>query len=151
MAPNRFSSLEMNRKQEKRPRAPRITNPVAMRRNKTIRYAVVGLGHLSQAAILPAFKHSKLSELGVLVSGDSSKRRILSEKYRVPAYGYDDFEVALAKECIQAAFIVLPNTQHRHFTTRRQGGVHVICEKPMAMNECDCEAMIRAVRPVVSN
>jgi glucose-fructose oxidoreductase len=87
-----------------------------MKRGKKIRYAVVGLGHLAQAAILPAFKHSKWSELGVLVSGDPVKGPALSEKYHVPSYGYDEFEDALAKERIQAAFIVLPNTQHRRFT-----------------------------------
>jgi len=118
---------------------------LAMKRGKKIRYAVVGLGHLAQAAILPAFKHSKWSELSVLVSGDPVKGRALSEKYHVPSYGYDEFEEALAKERIQAAFIVLPNTQHRRFTERAaKAGVHVLCEKPMATNERDCEAMIRA-------
>lgn len=116
-----------------------------MKRSKKIRYAIVGLGHLSQAAILPAFRHSKHSELGALISGDATKGRILSEKYRVPAYSYDEFEAALANERIGAAFIVLPNTQHRRFTERAaKAGVHVLCEKPMATNERDCEAMIRA-------
>jgi hypothetical protein len=31
--------------------------------NKTIRYAVVGLGHIAQTAVLPAFKHAENSEL----------------------------------------------------------------------------------------
>lgn len=115
-----------------------------MKKGKTIRYAVVGLGHLAQAAILPAFRHSKQSELAALISGDPTKGKMLSEKYRVPAYSYDDFEVALERERIDAAFIALPNTQHRQFTERAaKAGVHVLCEKPMATNERDCEAMIR--------
>ena len=28
-------------------------------RNKTVRYAVVGLGHIAQAAVLPAFLHAQ--------------------------------------------------------------------------------------------
>ncbi|HEY5706705.1 MAG TPA: Gfo/Idh/MocA family oxidoreductase [Terrimicrobiaceae bacterium] len=116
-----------------------------MKRTTKIRYAVVGLGHLAQVAILPAFKHARRSELGVLISGDETKGRLLSEKYRVPTYSYEDFEEALAKENISAVFIALPNTLHREFTERAaKSGVHVLCEKPMATNEEDCEAMIRA-------
>jgi predicted dehydrogenase len=116
-----------------------------MKRTANIRYAVVGMGHLSQVAILPAFSHTRWSELGVLVSGDEAKGRLLSRRYGVPTYGYDDFEKALANERVDACFIVLPNTMHREFTERAaKSSVHVLCEKPMATNEKDCEAMIRA-------
>jgi glucose-fructose oxidoreductase len=116
-----------------------------MKRTTKIRYAIVGLGHLAQVAILPAFRQARRSELAALVSGDSAKGSVLSKKYRVPTYGYDDFELAVKKERIDAAFIVLPNTQHRPFTERAaKSSVHVLCEKPMATTERDCEAMIRA-------
>ena len=37
---------------------------------KQIRYAVVGLGHIAQIAVLPAFKHAHHnSELAALISG----------------------------------------------------------------------------------
>jgi predicted dehydrogenase len=35
-----------------------------------VRYAVVGLGHIAQAAVLPAFKNARNSEIVALVSGD---------------------------------------------------------------------------------
>jgi predicted dehydrogenase len=118
---------------------------LTMKRTAKIRYAVVGLGHLSQVAILPAFSHARRSELGVLISGDEAKSRLLSQKYGVPTLSYDDFEKALANEKIDASFIVLPNSMHREFTERAaKSSVHVLCEKPMATNEKDCEAMIRA-------
>jgi predicted dehydrogenase len=120
---------------------------LAMKKTPKIRYAIIGLGHLAQVAILPAFRHARRSELAALVSGDSAKGRVLSEKYQVPAYSYDDFELAAEKERIDAAFIVLPNTQHRQFTERAaKAGLHVLCEKPMATTERDCEAMIRACK-----
>jgi hypothetical protein len=37
------------------------TNSKRTRRNKTVRYAVIGLGHIAQAAVLPAFSHGYLS------------------------------------------------------------------------------------------
>jgi len=46
---------------------------------------------------------------------------------------------------VDAVYIGLPNHLHRHYAIRgMQAGVHVLCEKPMAMTEEDCEAMIKA-------
>ena len=54
------------------------------RRSAAVRYAVVGLGHIAQVAVLPAFAHARHnSRLVALVSGDPSKLRTLKKKYRV--------------------------------------------------------------------
>jgi len=44
------------------------------RSGRKIRYAVVGLGHLTQVAVLPAFRQAQNSELVAIVSGDAEKR-----------------------------------------------------------------------------
>jgi predicted dehydrogenase len=114
--------------------------------NKRIRYAVVGLGHIAQTAVLPAFKHAKNCELVALVTGDPKKDRELSERYKVNAYTYDDLEGALEKEQVDAVYVATPNILHREHTERAaRAGVHVLCEKPMATTQDDCEAMMRAV------
>ncbi len=111
---------------------------------KKIRYAVVGLGHIAQAAVLPAFKNAENSELAALVTGNPQKDRDLSERYKVKAYTYDDLESALEKEKVDAVYIATPNILHRDYTKRAaETGVHVLCEKPMATTQDDCEAMIR--------
>jgi len=112
-----------------------------------IRYAVVGLGYISQAAILPAFAHAQgNSELVALVSGDQSKLKALSKKYRVRrTYTYEGFADCLSSGEVDAAYIGLPNNMHRaHTEGAAQAGVHVLCEKPMAKDEQECEAMIEA-------
>jgi predicted dehydrogenase len=44
------------------------------------RYAVVGLGHIAQAALLPAFAHARRnSRLTAVVSGDRTKRREIAK------------------------------------------------------------------------
>ena len=41
---------------------------------RSIRYAVVGLGHIAQVAVLPAFAHARRnSELVAVVSDDAAK------------------------------------------------------------------------------
>lgn len=112
--------------------------------SKKIRYAVVGLGHLAQVAVLPAFRNTPNSELTAIVSGEEAKRKKLGKKYKLDhVYSYDDYDKALA--AVDAVYLVLPNHLHREYAVRAaNAGVHVLCEKPMAVTEEDCEAMIDA-------
>ena len=114
---------------------------------RKIRYAVVGLGYFAQTSILPAFAHAKKnSELAALISDDPTKLKKLGAKYGVEYRGsYDEFEDILQRADIDAVYIVTPNSLHREFTIRAaRAGVHVLCEKPMAVTEKECAEMIRA-------
>jgi predicted dehydrogenase len=109
---------------------------------KKIRYAVVGLGHLAQVAILPAFARTNNSELVALVTGDPAKQKKLSRKYKIKTVGtYEQYEDCLRE--VDAVYIVLPNHMHKDFTIRAlNAGVDVLCEKPMAVTEDECKVMI---------
>lgn len=116
------------------------------KRGGDIRYAVVGLGHIAQAAVLPAFGHVKgRSRLAALVSDDRQKLAALGDKYGVDArVTYDQFDGLMQSGEIDAVYISLPNHLHREYTERAAvAGVHVLCEKPMAVTEPDCRAMLR--------
>src|SRR5881398_2835634 len=105
---------------------------------KKIRYAVIGLGHIAQTAVLPAFKHAKNSELVALITGDPKKNRELAKRYHAKAYNYDDLESALENEGVDAVYIATPNMLHREHAERAAGaGAHVLCEKPMATTQED--------------
>ena len=114
-------------------------------RGRPIRYAVVGLGHIAQVAVLPAFAHARRnSRLTAVVSDDSTKRREIARRYKLDgAYSYDQFEECL--EGVDAVYIALPNSMHAEYTIRAaRAGVHVLCEKPMAVTVEECERMIAA-------
>jgi predicted dehydrogenase len=110
-----------------------------------IRYAVVGLGHIAQVAVLPAFAHAENSELAALVSDDPEKLEKLGRKYKVKTrFSYEQFDECLRSGAIDAVYITLPNHLHREYSERAmRAGVHVLCEKPMAVTEEDCHSMIR--------
>jgi predicted dehydrogenase len=117
--------------------------------SKRVRYAVVGLGWIAQSAFLPAFAGAREnSELAALVSDDAEKLTALGRKYRVQAlYSYDEFDRCLNQGGVDAVVIALPNTMHRAYTeAAARAGVHVLCEKPLAMTEQDCESMIACCR-----
>lgn len=113
---------------------------------KVIRYAVVGLGHIAQAAVLPAFAHATHnSVLTALVSNDTSKLKKLARYYKVPhLYHYDEYQQCLTDGHIDAVYIALPNSMHSEYAVRAaEAGIHVLCEKPMAVSTRECQAMIR--------
>src|SRR5262249_31315747 len=74
------------------------------------------------------------------------KKRELSRWYEVPTTcGYEQYDELLRSGEIDAVYIALPNHLHRDFAVRAaQAGIHVLCEKPMAVTVEDCEAMIHA-------
>lgn len=117
------------------------------RTRKKIRYAVIGQGYISQIAVLPAFEHaSKNSELVALISDDPVKLKKLSRTYKVANTGsYDDYDALLKSGEIDAVYIALPNHMHCDYTVRAaRAGIHVLCEKPMAVTDAECKKMIQA-------
>ena len=114
---------------------------------RQIRYAVVGLGHIAQVAVLPAFGNARRnSKLAGLVSGDPLKRERLGAKYEVAStWSYEQYEACL--KSVDAVYIALPNSMHCEYAVRAaRAGVHVLVEKPMAVTEDECERMLRAAR-----
>jgi predicted dehydrogenase len=128
--------------------------PRRQRRNtrsqrQAVRYAVIGLGHIAQAAVLPAFKHARRnSVLAALVSDEPEKLEKLGRRYQVEHLcHYEAVDELFASGAIDAAYIALPNNMHKDFTIRAaRAGLHVLCEKPLAVTPRECEQMIRAAR-----
>jgi len=113
---------------------------------RKVRYAVVGLGHIAQVAVLPAFRNAPNSELVALVSGESEKRDKLGKKYRIKqVYSYEEYEHALS--AVDAVYLAGPNNLHRDYAVRAaKAHVNVLCEKPMAVTEDECREMIDAAK-----
>jgi predicted dehydrogenase len=117
------------------------------RSTRPVRFAVVGLGHIAQAAVLPAFRHARgFAELTALVSDTPAKLKQLGRRYGVKQlYSYDDARDLFTSGEIDAVYIALPNSLHAAWTIRAaEAGLHVLCEKPLAVSVQDCERMIDA-------
>src|SRR5688572_7984 len=119
--------------------------PRRTKRRKKVRYAVVGLGHIAQTAVLPAFAHARRnSVLAALISPDQTKLAELAERHKVP-HVFTDYDACLESGEIDAVYIASPNHQHCEFAVRAaEAGVHVLCEKPMAVTADECVKMIHA-------
>jgi predicted dehydrogenase len=115
-----------------------------------IRYAVVGLGWFAQAAALPAFANAENSQVVALVSDHPTKRTEVAKKYGIDdthTYTYAQYDELLTNGTIDAVYIALPNHLHCEYTVKAaQAGIHILCEKPMAVTVAECEQMIAAAK-----
>jgi glucose-fructose oxidoreductase len=60
-------------------------------------------------------------------------------------YSYEEFDLCLASGEIDAVYIALPNSMHSAYAVAAaNAGINVLCEKPMGMDETECQAMITA-------
>ena len=114
---------------------------------KQIGYAVVGLGDVARA-VLPAFAHAgETSRLVAIVAGDRAKAQTIAHECRAAAYHYDEFRQCLQREDVNAVFLALPNSMHCEFAVEAaRAGVHVLCDKPMAVMADECRRMIRTTQ-----
>ncbi len=113
-----------------------------------VRYALVGLGDITQEALLPGVKHTGNSEVTALVSDDPEKARAIGERYGVKDhYRYDEFDKLLASGTIDAIYIGTPNWRHAEFAIPAlKAGIHVLSEKPLEVSSEKCRAIIAAER-----
>lgn len=115
---------------------------------KQIGYAVVGLGAVVRASVLPAFaRAADNSRLVALVSGDRAKAQTLGQTFRAAAYHYEEFRQCLQRDDVNAVYIALPNSLHCDYAVEAaRAGVHVFCEPPMAITADECRRMVRAAQ-----
>lgn len=113
--------------------------------SKKIKIGVIGAGaiaenaHLAGYALIP-----ELCEVTAICDVNKARAEEMAKKFNIPEV-YTDHKEMLAKADIDAVSICTPNVFHAPQTIDAcNAGKHVLCEKPMATSEEDCEAMIEA-------
>ncbi|MEA2604343.1 MAG: hypothetical protein QOF89_5335 [Acidobacteriota bacterium] len=110
--------------------------------DRKLRLAVVGCGAVAATHHLPAISLSRSAEAVVLVDADPGRAKDLASRFGVPETATDTRSLPGR---VDAAIVALPNSLHAPVSIDllRQG-VHVLVEKPMALNVRECDAMIAA-------
>ena len=113
---------------------------------RKVRYAVYGAGWIAQEDFMPGVEHTGNSVMTAIVTGDQEKAHALAKKYDIEhVTDYAGYDALLKSGHIDAVYMANPNSQHRDPVVKAlEAGVHVLCEKPMAPTEADCQAMIAA-------
>ncbi len=107
-----------------------------------IRLAVVGCGKVSERFHLPVATAHPRFEVVAVVDRDASRARSMAERFAVRHAVTSIDELAGLAD---AAIVATPHHLHAPMTSTLLGqSVHVLVEKPMALDVAGCDAMIAA-------
>jgi predicted dehydrogenase len=107
---------------------------------KKLRVGLIGLGLVSEAH-LTAYRDVESVE--VVAGADTQGERLRHMAARWGLKAYSSYEEMLAREQLDIACVLTPPCTHRAITEHVAArGVHVLCEKPMAVTLEDARAMI---------
>jgi predicted dehydrogenase len=114
-----------------------------------LRVAIMGLGGYGGMVAEAMQKCTKAKLVGV-ISGTPSKVKAWQSKYNIPeknCYNYQNFDNIKNNPDIDAVYVITPNGLHHDFVIRvAAAGKHAICEKPMAVNAKEGQAMVDACK-----
>ena len=114
-----------------------------------LRVAIMGLGSYG-TRVAEAMQSCKRAKLVGVISGTPAKITEWQTKYNIPeknCYNYQNFDRIKENKDIDAVYIITPNALHKDECIRvAKAGKHVICEKPMAVNAADGQAMVDACK-----
>ena len=105
---------------------------------------MLGAAWIAGVAVLPAIAASSNGRLVAIAARDAERARKMASPYEGLRV-LDSYDAVLADPGVDAVYVPLVNSAHRQWTLRAlEAGKHVLCEKPLAMNAPEAEAMAAA-------
>lgn len=115
-----------------------------MNSNRKLRWGILGAANIAVGSVIPGLQQSELNEVAAIASRDEEKAKETADRLGIPQ-AYGSYEALLADDSIDAVYIPLPNHLHREWTIRAaEAGKHILCEKPLALNEQEASEMVQA-------
>ena len=115
---------------------------------KKLGIALLGLGNYSTNLLAPALQHTNYCELRGIITGTESKIPKWQRQHGIKesnVYTYRTMDDIANNDDIDVIYVVTPTGTHKDFAVKAANtGKHVWCEKPMAMDSEECQAIIDA-------
>ena len=110
-----------------------------------LKWGIMGSGRIAEK-VANALAASKTGQLVAVGSRRRETALAFAQKMRIDTahHGYD---AVLADPNVQAVYIALPNHLHARWAVlAAEAGKHILCEKPLALNQFEAETIIEAAR-----
>jgi xylose dehydrogenase (NAD/NADP) len=109
-----------------------------------VRWGIISTANIAVKKVIPAIINSVTGEAAAIASRNLDKAKKLADQLGI-AKAYGSYDELLADPDIDAVYIPLPNHMHKEWTIRAaEAGKHVLCEKPLALNEREAVEMVEA-------
>ena len=119
-----------------------------MNNKKKLRWGILGAARINQY-LMPAIVAAENSELRAIASRRPGAAAETLAKYapqQPTVTTYDRLDALLDNADVEAVYLPLSNHEHAEWTLRAiECGKHVLCEKPMALDPADIDAIKAAV------
>ena len=104
-----------------------------------LNWIVIGIGDIATRRVIPAIQAEPRSRLYGLVTRDPAKAAPFGARV------WGSLDEALTNPEVHAVYVGTPVYLHAPQTIQSlRAGKHVVCEKPMAMNEAEARSMVQA-------
>jgi 1,5-anhydro-D-fructose reductase (1,5-anhydro-D-mannitol-forming) len=104
-----------------------------------LNWLVIGIGDITTRRVIPGIQADRRSQLCGIVTRDPAKAA------QFGVHVWTTLNEALADPQVHAVYVATPVFLHAPQTIQSlRAGKHVLCEKPMAMNESEARTMLRA-------
>jgi predicted dehydrogenase len=115
---------------------------------KRVVWGVLSTAKIGLDLVLPAMRASPLVELRAIASRSLAAAQNAAQAHDIPR-AYGSYDELIADPDIEAIYNPLPNHLHVPLTLQAAAaGKHVLCEKPIALNAAEAEALRAAARRV---
>ena len=112
----------------------------------TLKWGVLGAGSVAQRRAMPAIQKAAGAELHALFSRDPARAKQLATEHNAKR-AYSNVDDLLTDTEIDAIYVSTPVNLHcEQVIAAAEQGLHVLCDKPMALTPQECEQMIDACR-----
>ncbi len=110
------------------------------------RFAILGFGHHAVRRLIPGFLGSRECDLVGLWRRDPHKAAADAKEFGIPTV-FTSAEELCSSPAVDAVFIASPDALHcEHTQLAIQQGKAVLCEKPLATNAQQAQAMLQAAQ-----
>jgi len=111
--------------------------------NDKVRWGILSTGRIA-GAFARALPHSETGVAAAVASRDIKKAETFADEHNIPER-YGDYQAMLDAPGIDAVYIAPPHPMHAQWAIRAaDAGKHVLCEKPLALNFNDAQAVVEA-------
>ncbi|MBR5116457.1 MAG: Gfo/Idh/MocA family oxidoreductase, partial [Lachnospiraceae bacterium] len=112
--------------------------------SEEIRWGVLGTAGIAAGCTIPGMQKADDCALYAIAGRSMDKAKAFQERFGFEK-AYDSYDALLADPKVQAVYVPLPNDLHCEWVIKAlRAGKHVLCEKPIAMNETELRRMFRA-------
>ena len=113
--------------------------------NKVLKWGLLSTARINNA-LIPPLRASKRNALTAVASRSQQNADAYAKEKKIPR-AHGTYEALLADPEIDVIYNPLPNHLHAEWTIKAlQAGKHVLCEKPLALNVEEVDAMQSAAR-----